>query len=103
MPEYRRRYGLDFDSYVLLFQHQGGRCAICQRDDRLLVLDHNHSTGRVRGLLCANCNAGIGMLSDNPSVLLRAASYVARHPIKTAKQYKAERADRIRSALTPTR
>jgi hypothetical protein len=56
---------------------QGGRCGICGRDDTDLVIDHDHQTGRVRGLLCNNCNSGLGFLGDDPAHFIAAAAWVA--------------------------
>lgn len=62
---------------------QGNRCAICgvHEDDlnHRLVFDHNHTTLKLRGLLCRSCNAGIGNLRDNPDLCLRAGAYLQAH------------------------
>lgn len=59
------RHGLTYDEYQGLLAYQKGVCAICKEDDgRDLVIDHDHDTGRVRGLLCRGCNVGIGMLGE---------------------------------------
>jgi hypothetical protein len=55
---------------------QEGRCATCGRGDKILCVDHNHSTGIVRGLLCHRCNLGIGFLQDNPDLTQRATDYL---------------------------
>jgi hypothetical protein len=58
---------------------QDNRCAICkelQRDERKLLVDHDHLTGVVRGLLCRNCNHALGKFRDDPALLLRAANYL---------------------------
>ena len=60
----KRRYGIgaaDFDRMVI---EQGGVCAICDRPDPEHV-DHDHVTGRVRGILCFNCNGGLGQFGDD--------------------------------------
>ena len=67
--------GLTGAEYDAIFERQGGRCAIC-RVEANLVLDHNHATGRVRGLLCDNCNKAIGILRDDASLLERAITYL---------------------------
>jgi len=56
-------------------QEQKGRCVICQ-EELPLCIDHDHETGKVRGLLCRLCNAGIGMLRESPEVLRRAIAYL---------------------------
>lgn len=80
------RYGVSREAYNELLKKQGNRCAICDihKDDyaeqhkvhRFLVVDHNHSTGAVRGLLCNNCNISIGAMRDSPLRLRRAAEYL---------------------------
>jgi hypothetical protein len=52
------KYGLSNADYEVLFQRQGGKCALCKETARLEV-DHDHETGRVRGLLCHSCNVSI--------------------------------------------
>jgi hypothetical protein len=66
---------------------QNGRCAICQADD-YLVIDHDHKSGYVRGLLCASCNNGLGQFQDSTDVIQAAFDYLVR-----AKQ--AELTDRL--------
>lgn len=79
-----KRYGLTPESYIDLLTAQGGRCAICQRTDpgcsrhARLAVDHCHTTGKVRGLLCNGCNRGIGFLMDNPTILRAAADYLEK-------------------------
>ncbi|HEV2295597.1 MAG TPA: endonuclease domain-containing protein [Tepidisphaeraceae bacterium] len=55
---------------------QRGRCPICRRDDRPLCVDHCHRKGHLRGVICRNCNAGLGFFSDSRELLLRAAEYL---------------------------
>ena len=54
----------------------GKTCAICGKDKRLVV-DHCHQSGRIRGVLCLTCNAGLGMFKDMPDLLLRAVGYLS--------------------------
>lgn len=76
---YRRKYGISYDTYLRISASQGGLCAICKcRPKKKLVVDHAHDTGEVRGLLCAPCNSGIGLLRDSPEVLLGGVDYLAR-------------------------
>lgn len=78
----RYHYSLTVDDYLALLTIQGGKCAICgvaQNDHgrwRRLNLDHDHKTGRVRGLLCTKCNSALGYFSDTPGRLRRAADYL---------------------------
>jgi hypothetical protein len=72
----KREYGLTMAQYDAMHQEQDGKCQICKvRKDRLCV-DHDHKTGRVRGLLCHHCNRAIGLLQDSPAYLRRAAEYL---------------------------
>lgn len=76
-----RKYGLDADSFDALLRSQGGRCCICatrKPAGKGWAVDHNHATGRVRGILCSPCNAGIGLLQDDANILRSAALYLER-------------------------
>lgn len=70
------RYRLTLDQYHSLMESQDFGCAICGGD--ISATDHNHVTGRVRGLLCCNCNVGLGQFKDSPQLLEKAAIYVTR-------------------------
>jgi hypothetical protein len=72
----KRKYNLTEAEYQEMVAIQGGRCRLCGVATTLVV-DHDHGTGLIRGLLCSPCNLGLGFLRDNPEVILRAASYVA--------------------------
>lgn len=79
--EHRRnlkRFGLTPEQYDAMLAEQGGVCAICQRPDadRRLAVDHDHATGRVRGLLCKSCNKALGAFRDSTDLLLRAVEYL---------------------------
>jgi len=77
----RRNYGITLVDYDRMYEEQSGLCAICHlpqisnRNTRFCV-DHNHTTGEVRGLLCDTCNRGIGLLKDDPRLLTKAADYI---------------------------
>lgn len=73
-----KKYGITWEDYYLIFTEQEGLCAICGyfSDKKTLHVDHDHSTGKVRGLLCRKCNVALGMLQDDPNILKRAAAYV---------------------------
>lgn len=79
----KERYGLTFAAFSAMEKAQGGVCAICQRPprgkSRVLVVDHDRKTGKVRALLCRSCNAGIGQLDHDPVFLDAAAAYMRRH------------------------
>lgn len=76
----KNAFGITLVEYDRMYQIQSGRCRICNRHStetkKWLSVDHCHTTGRVRGLLCAQCNSGIGFLQDNPELLRKAASYL---------------------------
>lgn len=77
-----RKYGITTAEWQEMFDSQGGKCRLCGREHSennkttLLVVDHNHDTGQVRGLLCSWCNRGLGFLQDNPELLKAAATYL---------------------------
>lgn len=74
----RDKYGLTLDEYEQLCLSQGGVCAICAEPDKRqrLSVDHDHITGRVRGLLCVYCNNVLGQARDRVDVLRRAIKYL---------------------------
>jgi len=59
-----------------MLEEQGGKCKICLLASDDFVIDHNHRTGKIRGLLCRKCNSALGMCNDDADVLLRAAHYL---------------------------
>ncbi|MGY1665852.1 endonuclease VII domain-containing protein [Geodermatophilus sp. SYSU D00696] len=74
----KRRYGITAEEADAMLAAQGGMCAICEVEPAVHV-DHDHATGRVRQLLCFNCNGDLGQFKDDPVVLRAAAGYVERH------------------------
>jgi hypothetical protein len=77
---YQRTFGISADDFDAMLEAQGGGCAICgERPDReaSLHVDHCHDTGRIRGILCLNCNQGLGKFDHDPELLQRAADYLA--------------------------
>ena len=70
-----------------MFKEQNGVCAICgspevsDRNSNLCV-DHDHETGKIRGLLCNKCNRGLGYFLDNPKILKNALKYLLKHKIQ---------------------
>ena len=58
---------------------QQSKCAACGKKTELLVVDHDHTSGAVRGLLCTNCNLALGHVNDNPDLLLKAIAYLKKH------------------------
>lgn len=81
----RRNYGIELADFERLMEQQGGVCAICGALPptgyyKQLAVDHCHETGAVRGLLCSDCNRGLGIFRDNPGRLERAAEYLRSSP-----------------------
>lgn len=81
----RRRllsHGLELAQFEAMVENTQGRCEICGRAPtgakRELSIDHDHQTGRVRGLLCDSCNMAIGLLSDDPDRAIQVAAYLRR-------------------------
>jgi hypothetical protein len=77
----RREFGITAEQYEVMFEQQRGVCAICggvNASGMRLHVDHCHSSGKVRGLLCANCNLGLGNLKDSVEVMSRAIDYLRR-------------------------
>lgn len=83
----KARYGITIEQYDAMLISQGGCCAICRtssvirKNDKNFHVDHDHVTGKVRGLLCVRCNLGIGCFGDGRGTLLidAAAAYVREH------------------------
>lgn len=88
----RTKYGLEKDDYELLIVQQNGCCAICKLTEKekdgqhgeplSLSVDHDHVTGSVRGLLCRQCNIGIGRLKESVEILQNAINYLKSHQEK---------------------
>lgn len=75
----QRLYGLTPFQYRKLLRNQNGVCAICKEindDGRSLAVDHDHYTGKVRGLLCTRCNLGLGFFKDEIRLLAEAIVYL---------------------------
>lgn len=75
----QRAYGISYQEYLTMLEAQDNKCAICGTEDpgrRAFAVDHCHDTGKIRGLLCSNCNTGIGNLRDSKELLQRAIEYL---------------------------
>lgn len=68
-------YGITLNDYNRMLEKQDGKCAICGKFEKLDV-DHCHKNGKVRGLLCQNCNKGIGLFAENVHLLDKAKEYL---------------------------
>ena len=83
------KYGITESDYDRMMQEQEGRCAICNttqtKDKNMnrLVVDHCHTSGKVRGLLCSACNKALGILEDSVDVLKSAVEYLTKHKEQT--------------------
>lgn len=73
----KTKYGLTPEGLSALLESQDGLCLVCLAEPATHI-DHNHETGLFRGLLCENCNRGLGMFHDDPDVLVAAAEYLVR-------------------------
>ena len=84
-----RSFGMTLEEFDEMFKAHSGLCDICGapakqgvgpkgRERFRLDIDHDHTTGEVRGLLCNNCNRGLGHFKDNPELLRIAISYIER-------------------------
>jgi len=80
----RRNFGISMEQYDEMTLNQGGVCAICEgkcKTGKYLAVDHNHESGKVRGLLCYVCNTSIGKFKDSPELLRRAAGYLEKESL----------------------
>lgn len=72
-----KKRGITVDNYTSMLVEQLGLCKICREPMKRICIDHDHATGEVRGLLCHNCNVGLGHFRDSVSLLEEAAKYLA--------------------------
>ena len=85
----KKSFGITLKEYNAMLEKQNGKCAFCGNEERFLdrrigkvralAVDHCHTTGKVRGLLCQSCNRALGAFADNPLALERAALYLRAH------------------------
>jgi hypothetical protein len=78
-------YGISPEEYREMIEDHGNRCAVCtakaggwRANGGRLVVDHDHETGAIRGLLCPSCNRGLGQFEDDPARLISASRYIER-------------------------
>lgn len=77
-----RKYGMTIEQYDAMLEAQGGGCFICSRpprEDISLHVDHDHSTGAIRGILCFRCNNALADFQEDPAVLTKAVAYLVSH------------------------
>lgn len=75
----KKAWGINLDEFNALVDKQNGLCGICQIKADIFHIDHNHQTGKIRSLLCSNCNRGIGYLKESPVILQSAINYINHH------------------------
>ncbi len=75
----KKQYNLTIAQFNQMLIKQNYECAICNDIPKILHIDHNHETGKIRELLCGKCNRGIGFLKDSPILLKKAIDYLNRH------------------------
>ena len=73
-------YNITMDQWNTMYNEQGGSCKICDKDlvKSKAHTDHNHKTGKVRGILCGSCNRGLGLFQDNWGLLISGAKYLLK-------------------------
>jgi hypothetical protein len=79
---FKRKYGITHQEYIAMNTAQGEVCAICKSPctcGRSLAVDHDHGTGKVRGLLCSRCNRGIGLFMESATHLAAAIDYLVKN------------------------
>jgi hypothetical protein len=74
----KHKYGLSVDQYNEILANQNSMCAICGCYATTLAVDHDHVTNRIRGLICGNCNTGLGMFKDSVTSLAKAIEYLSK-------------------------
>lgn len=77
--DWQRLYGLSRPEFLSMLDKQGGVCAICKKpgwNGKWPHIDHDHATGRVRGILCSKCNPALGMIDDDPAIARAMAIYL---------------------------
>ena len=98
----RHHYGISMLDYNLQLERQNHRSAICEKHQSefqsALVVDHSHDTGKIRALLCGNCNLGLGNFQDDSNVLQKAIEYLHIHKERRreGKRLEQERTDELR-------
>ena len=88
--ERERTFGITRHEYAEMFHWQNGGCAICSKPEtatrngkiKALSVDHDHESGKIRGLLCSDCNTGIGKLKEDRSIFISAIRYLDKHSNK---------------------
>lgn len=74
----KNKYKMTIEQFDEMMLNQGGTCAICDKE-AFLVIDHDHTTGKVRQLLCRCCNWAVGHLKDSSETAIKASEYLKKH------------------------
>lgn len=74
-----KQYGLTVEERDRIWKAQGECCAVCSHDEGVMTHDHNHYTGKFRGIICQRCNTALGMALDDPATLRALADYLDRN------------------------
>jgi hypothetical protein len=79
----KRKYGLSQDDFNAMLEKQGMACAVCHKNvwpgKRLSHIDHDHKTGKVRGILCSHCNTALGLMNDSLDIIKAMEGYVRKN------------------------
>ena len=78
---YKRKYNITIEQYNKILLEQNNKCKICgtENKEKYFHIDHNHKTGKIRGLLCCNCNLALGFIKDNSFILIKAINYLREY------------------------
>lgn len=85
---YKSRFGITYEDYIDMSYERRNLCDICRVDATntqrgKLSIDHDHESGRIKGLLCQECNTGLGLMKESPKNLFAAFFYIIRFRIKS--------------------
>ncbi|NCC41893.1 MAG: hypothetical protein EOM21_21285 [Gammaproteobacteria bacterium] len=84
-----QKYGISIETFNKMLEDQNRKCGICgislkeykEKSNRDFSVDHNHTTNKVRELLCSNCNTGLGFFKENVEILQKAINYIEKHNV----------------------
>jgi hypothetical protein len=75
----KRNYGMTVEEFNAMLLLQDSKCAVCDKTMKQPCVDHDHDTGKVRALLCHQCNTALGLLDEDPNRMIALASYISQH------------------------
>jgi hypothetical protein len=80
----KHRFGINLDIFTEMYEKQNGRCYLCEKkiEGKDVKVDHNHQTGKLRKLLCHNCNTSLGLLGENLKIFYKCIDYLKEHDDK---------------------